>query len=293
LRSKEVGANVCVLITVRNVEKYISNCLISLLDQTFNDFEIIILDDVSTDNTRRIIEKFSDKRIRYIRNEKWLGLSQSRNKCLEHARGDYIFFTDGDCIVSKNWVEEGLRHLKTADCIGIEGKTYYVSKEYRPTRSDDVVENRTGGLFMTCNIAYKKTVLDHIGGFDESFTFYEDRDLALRALKHGKILFNPQMIVYHQKKTFKPKQFLQHRKIIRNRVLLYKKLGDKPLFMGRIVYPTDLLAILFPPIIFASLFRKSYKTKEDFAILSVIYLRLVFERLTLWDMCARERVFLI
>jgi GT2 family glycosyltransferase len=156
-----------------------------------------------------------------------------------------------------------------------------------------VVENKTGRLFMTCNIAYKKNTLEKIGGFDERFTYLEDRDLALRALKQGKIRFNPQMIVHHQKKTLKPKQFVQTGKILRNRVLLYKKFRDKPLFVWRIAYPNDLLAIIFPPLIFASLFRNVYKTKEDFALFSFIYVKLVYERLTLWDMCARERVFLI
>jgi glycosyltransferase involved in cell wall biosynthesis len=290
---EKMGTNVSVLVTVRNVEQYIDYCLTSLLDQTFNDFEIIVVDDASNDNTKEKIEKFSDKRIRYFRNKNWLGLSQSRTECLKHANGDYVFFTDGDCAVSNNWIEEGLKYLKSAGCIGVEGKTYYVSKEYKPTRSDDVVENKTGGLFMTCNIAYKKTVLEIIGGFDERFTFHEDRDLAFRALRQGKIRFNPQMIVYHQKKTLKPKQFVRKGKILRNRVLLYKKFRDKPIFIWRIVNPKDLLAIIFPPLIFTSLFRNINKTKEDFAIFSFIYVKLVYERLNFWDMCARERIFLI
>jgi GT2 family glycosyltransferase len=223
----------------------------------------------------------------------WLGLSQSRNECLKHANGDYVFFTDGDCAVSKNWIEEGLKCLKTSNCIGIEGKTYYVSKEYIPTLSDDVVENKTGGLFMTCNIAYKRAVLESIGGFDKRFTYLEDRDLALRVLRQGKIRFNSQMVVYHQKKTFKPKQFVQKGKILRNRVLLYKKYRDKTLFIWRIAFPEDLLAIMFPFLIFTSLFRNVYRSKDDFALFPFIYIRFIYERLNFWDMCVRERIFLI
>ena len=288
-----MNPNVSVVLTVKNVEKYISNCLKSILNQTFGNFEIIIIDDVSSDKTRVIIEKFRDNRIKYIRNSKWIGLSRSRNKCLEHATGDYLFFTDGDCTVSKNWIEEGLRYLNSPDCIGVEGKTYYVSKECKPTRSDDVVENKKGGLFMTCNIAYKKAVLESIGGFDERFTFHEDRDLALRALKYGKIPFSHQMIAFHQKKTFKPKQFVKNGKILRNSVLLYKKFRDKPYLVGRIANPKDLITIMFPILVFASLFRNVYKTKDDFNLFPYIYVRLIYERLEFWDMCVRERVFLI
>lgn len=288
-----MGTNVSVLITVRNVERYIAHCLTSLLDQAFTDFEIIVVDDVSDDDTKGIIEKFRDKRIRYFRNENWLGLSKSRNECLKHANGDYVFFTDGDCVVSKNWLEEGLKYLKTENCIGVEGKTFYISKEYKPTRSDDVVENKKGGQFMTCNIAYKKNALKKIRGFDERFTYLEDRDLALRAIRQGKIPFNPHMIICHQKKTLTPKQFVKTGKILRNRVLLYKKFRDKPLFLWRIAYPKDLLAIIFPLLIFTRLFSKLYKSKDDFALFPFIYVRLIYERLSFWDMCVRERIFLI
>ena len=104
--------SVSVVMTVRNVEKYIANCIKSILDQTFNNFEIVIIDDMSNDNTNNIIEKFNDKRIKCFKNMKWLGISKSRNRGLNHATGEYIFFTDGDCTVSKNWIEEGLKFLK-------------------------------------------------------------------------------------------------------------------------------------------------------------------------------------
>jgi GT2 family glycosyltransferase len=146
---------------------------------------------------------------------------------------------------------------------------------------------------MTCNIAYKKKTLEKIGGFDERFNYLEDRDLALKAIKQGKIRFNPRMIVYHQKKTAKPKQFVRTGRTIRNRVLLYKKFKDKPYFIWRIIYPKDLVAIMFPPLTFTSLFRNVYKTKEDFALFPFIYIKLFYERLNFWDMCIRERVFLI
>ena len=109
-----MGINVSILITVRNVEQYIDRCLKSILQQTFTDFEVILIDDLSNDKTKAIIKKFSDKRIKYIRNTKWLGLSQSRNECLKYAKGDYVFFTDGDCAVSENWIEEGLKYWKAS-----------------------------------------------------------------------------------------------------------------------------------------------------------------------------------
>jgi glycosyltransferase involved in cell wall biosynthesis len=282
-----------VLLTVRNVEKFIADCIKSLLDQTHKDFEIIIVDDCSNDHTRQEIETFNDKRIKYFRNRLWLGLSPSRNESLKYAKGEYVFFTDGDCTVSRNWIEEGLKCMKHSNYVGAEGKTYYVSEGYKPTRSDDVVENKNGGQFMTCNIVYRKSAINSVGGFDNRFTYMEDRDLAFGVAKLGKIIFNPKMVVYHKKKTLNPKQFVQTGRRLRSRVLLYKKFGDKTLFIWRIAYPANLIKMAFPFVIFGSFFKNRYKTKEDFNLFPYIYIRLIYERLCFWDMCARERVFLI
>jgi GT2 family glycosyltransferase len=258
------------------------------------DFEIVIVEDPPFDRTKQIVEIFKDKRIKYFRNEKWLGLSKSRNKCIELAKGTYVFFTDSDCFVPKNWIEQGLKLFTKSQYIGVEGKTYYVSEKYEPTYSDDIIENKTGGQFHTCNIAYKKNVLEKIGGFDERFTYMEDRDLALRALKIGKICFNPKMVVYHKRRVMKPVQFVKRGKRIRNRVMLLKKHGDKTFFsVGRIVSPTYFMAIIFPPLIFASLFRNNYRTKKDFMLFPFNYPKLIYERLNLWYICIKEKILLI
>ena len=193
---------------VRNVEKHIGNCIKSILEQTFTDFEIILIDDLSNDRTKNIIEMFNDKRIRYFRNKKWLGISKNRNLGIKYAKGEYIFFTDGDCVVSKNWIEQGLKFLKNQDCAGVEGKIYYVSRYYKPSFSDHAHENKPGE-FMTGNIAYKRNVVEKVGGVDERYSYHEDKDLGLRVLRVGKIKFNPNMIVFVQKQVLTPRRDYQ------------------------------------------------------------------------------------
>lgn len=288
-----MNADVTIAMAVYNSEDFIGSCITSILAQTISNFEVLVVEDPPFDRTEKIIGSIKDKRIRYIRNPIKLGLSGSRNKGLELANGKYIFFTDDDCVVSPNWIEQGLISIQETDCIGVEGKTYYVSEKYVPTMSDNVVENKTGGQYPTCNIVYKKNVLNEIGGFDERYTYMEDRDLALRAKKLGRIRFNPNMIVYHQKKNFTPREFVQTAKEARNRVLLHKKLHDRTFFLWRILYPMNLVGIFFPPLIISSFFSTRYKTKEDFALFPFIYVRLIYERLNFWNMCAKERVFLI
>ncbi|MCW3997062.1 MAG: glycosyltransferase [Candidatus Bathyarchaeota archaeon] len=284
---------ISVVLTIRNVEKYIEQCLESILDQTIKDFEIVILDDMSDDSTQKKVEKFDDCRIRYFRNQKRLGLTKNRNRSLKYAIGEYVFFTDGDCIVSRNWIAEGLRYLKEPNCVGVEGKIYYVSKDYKPTFSDHVCKNEDGGMFMTGNMAYKKRTIEDVGGFDERYSYHEDRDLALRIKNRGdKIYFNPNMIVCVQKEILTPKEFIR-RKIIKNRVYLFKRFGEKKRIIWRIVDPINLAKIIFPPLVYISLMSNRFKNSCDYRLIPFIYIRSLLERLQLWNTSARERVFLI
>jgi glycosyltransferase involved in cell wall biosynthesis len=156
------------------VERTISKCLAAILNQSFADFEVIIVDDLSSDHTQKLIDQFQDKRIRYYRNSQVRGLSESRNQCVAYANTEYVFFTDADCAVSKTWLEEGFNVLKNTQAVGVEGKTVYVSENYKPTRADAVMENRFGGQFLTCNIGYRRSALLRVGGFDERFSYLED-----------------------------------------------------------------------------------------------------------------------
>lgn len=290
---KNIKPLVSVVMTVKNVSKTIVDCLFSILHQTFKNFEIIIIDDFSNDSTKKLIQAICDKRIRYFANEKWLGISPSRNKGIRKAVGEYIFFTDGDCRVSKNWIEAGLHSLINLNCVGVEGRIYYVSADYEPTFSDHVMENKFGGHFMTGNMAYKKGVLKEVNGFDERLTYLEDRDIAYRIMEYGPICFNSEMIVYHPQIVMTPKKLLKSAAFIKNRVLLYKKLRRRDFLLWRILYPQHFLRILFPPLIFSSLFSKRFKNSNDFRLLPYMYLYLVLQRLQLWKECAKERVFLI
>jgi GT2 family glycosyltransferase len=284
---------VSVLMCVRNVEKYIGNSLRSILGQTFADLEIVIIDEYdSNEKTKKIIESFKDSRIRYFRNETFLGIPKSRNLGVKYAKGDYVFFTDGDCVVSKDWIEEGLKSLKNSNCVGVEGKSYYVSKDYEPTFSDHTYE--TGcGKFMTNNIAYKRSVIEKVGGFDIRYTYHEDRDIALRILRIGKIDFNPNMIVYVQKEKATPKGLVKHAPILKNRVYLFKKFKDKEFISWRVVDPRSLAQILFPPLVFVNLFLNKFENFDDYKLVPFVYVKAILERMQLWRESAKEGVFLI
>lgn len=97
---------VSVIIPAYNVEKYIERCILSVINQTLKEIEIIIVNDGSNDNTKKIIEKFlGNNRIIYIE-QKNSGLSAARNAGLKVAKGDYISFIDSDDYVDNNFIEK-------------------------------------------------------------------------------------------------------------------------------------------------------------------------------------------
>src|SRR5690554_5521626 len=94
-----------VVIPLYNKELSISNTIQSVLDQTFQNFEIVIVNDGSTDNSVKEVEKFDDKRIRLIHQENQ-GVSAARNRGIKEARYEWIAFLDGDDLWEKEHLEE-------------------------------------------------------------------------------------------------------------------------------------------------------------------------------------------
>ena len=95
---------ISIIITAYNAEKTIEKCLNSILDTQYNDYEIILVNDGSTDNTEKIIELFASDKIKYYKKEN-TGVADSRNFGIDKAKGDYITFVDSDDYVSSNYFE--------------------------------------------------------------------------------------------------------------------------------------------------------------------------------------------
>lgn len=98
---------ISVIIPVYNVEDYLHDCINSILNQTFQDFEIICVDDCSTDSSLKILEDFSkkDDRVKIVRNKLNSSLGYSRNNGLKHAAGKYVLFLDSDDWLDLNTLE--------------------------------------------------------------------------------------------------------------------------------------------------------------------------------------------
>ena len=95
---------ISVVVNVYNGEKYIKKCIDSIVNQTYKNLEILIVNDGSTDNTLKICKSYKDKRIRIINHDN-MGLSLSRNVAIDKFKGDYIFFVDSDDFIEKDIIE--------------------------------------------------------------------------------------------------------------------------------------------------------------------------------------------
>ena len=112
---------VTVLMAVYNGEKYLREAIESILDQTYTNFEFLIINDGSSDRTEEIILSYNDKRIRYIKNEQNLKLIASLNKGLDLAKGEFIARMDADDISLPERLEKQINFLEKHPEIGLLG----------------------------------------------------------------------------------------------------------------------------------------------------------------------------
>ena len=133
-----------IIIPAHNVEKEINRAIESVNKQTYKDYEIIIIDDCSTDNTYKVIEKYSN--IKIIRNEKNIKAGGSRNEGIDHANGDYIIFLDADDYLAENNTLEKIDKIIGKDIVDIVYLGFKIvgriEEEWIPTEENSTISKR-------------------------------------------------------------------------------------------------------------------------------------------------------
>lgn len=208
---------ISVVIPVYNDQKRIKRVLESLRKQTYKEpFEIIVVNDYSTDETKEIAKKYA----KVITNEKNKGPAFSRNKGIKAAKGEIIAFTDSDCIVANNWLEEIDNVMKSKKMSALMGyvkipKSTFIGEAisaigYPAGGSlgyDKMYEVSKEGLtnhISTCNCAIRKAVFEKEGLFDETYPTpgREDTEFAIRIWKNKhKILYAKNVKIIHEPRT--------------------------------------------------------------------------------------------
>jgi GT2 family glycosyltransferase len=195
-----------VVIPAYNAANHIEACLIALNHQTVpkERYQIIVVDDGSTDETADIVKRFD---VKYIHQPN-AGPASARNLGAQIADGEIILFTDSDCVAEKDWIEQMVLPFEDSNVAGVKGayRTHqrqlaarFAQIEFED-RYDLLLESDSIDMLDTYSAAIRKSVFDEMKGFDESFPVAnnEDTDLSYRLCASGyKIVFSPKAIVYH------------------------------------------------------------------------------------------------
>ena len=194
---------VTILMPVYNCREYVREAIDSILGQTFRDFEFLIIDDGSTDDTNEIIRKYSDDRIIIHKNEKNLGLIATLNKGLDLAKGRYIARMDGDDISVSNRFEQQFKFMESNPQVGLCGtwfETFSENKRVETTKylTDDS-DIRLKQLYQihlshgTC--MFRTSVLKENNlYFDPEFIHAEDYELWTRIAMYTRFANVPQVL---------------------------------------------------------------------------------------------------
>lgn len=171
---------VSIIITAYNYDRYIERAIRSCLDQSIakSQYEIIVVNDCSTDNTRQIIDNYKDD-VRIFNLEKNCGLSAARNFGAKKALGQFIVFLDADDYIQRDLLLIQKTFLAENNSLDAVSTDYYLVDE-RGNHLEHVNADRKP---IACGIMFRKDLLFDVGLYDESFHAREEEDLRIRFQK--------------------------------------------------------------------------------------------------------------
>ena len=231
-----------IVIPLYNKENYVLNTLNSIFKQTFSNYEIIIVNDASTDNSLQLVKELNDKRIRIIENKENLGLSATRNAGISHAKNDYIAFLDADDCWHTTFLERIASLIEEFPDEGVFATFYeenFKGKRLSPKIKianhkkgtsfliTDFFELNVGRLILTQScLVVKKEVLENINGYDATVTFAEDIEFYIRCFSKHNLAYHYETC--HTQNTTVTSSLTQSSTLDKTYPDLTKRLGLSP-----------------------------------------------------------------
>lgn len=247
---------ISVIIPAHNEEKYIEKCLSSLLNQTYRNYEIIVVNDGSTDRTEKIVKLFQkkDKRIKLLSFDKGHSAAFARNRGAEIAKGEILVFVDADQFVKRDFLKRIAKNFQNKKIHALVGKVFGASRTFigkcyaarkwlfwitRQNKKQILTKDKPGVI-----LAIKKKVFLNLKGYNEAIFYREDIEFANRCKDKYKVLFDPQIVIYH----YDPEDF---RELIRHGKWIGKGLASdiKTFGLNRETF-VRLAEIMFWPVFF-------------------------------------------
>ncbi|MDD5213890.1 MAG: glycosyltransferase [Candidatus Gracilibacteria bacterium] len=272
MQENKKNPKISVIMPNYNCERYIGEAIESVLNQSFTDFEFIIIDDGSTDNSWNIIQEYAKKNkcIIAIKNENNLKICKTLNKGLQISKGEYIARMDSDDIAKKEWIERIYSYISKHSNIGICGSNFDVINK----KGDIIFEKKFPNTNIDCKnaiwfrnpfahntVLFRKKCFNDFGGYDKDFLYAEDLELWIRfGQKYDFYNIQENLVQY---RIYGENSILKKQKImIRNTLKARKKaikLGYKVGVKGIIYYIGTWFMQFFPPKFVLWLFNKLNK----------------------------------
>lgn len=183
-------------------EKYLREAISSILNQTFTDFEFLILDDCPEDTREEIVKSYKDKRIKYFKNEQNLGITPSRNKLIDMAKGEYLAVFDHDDISLPTRFEKQVAYLDEYQDVGVV--SCKIKNMIRGTTSKNPTDDadirlalmRTCALTHPASMIRKSVLIENNIRYEEEFSPSEDYALWCRLIPFTKF-HNINEVLFH------------------------------------------------------------------------------------------------
>jgi glycosyltransferase involved in cell wall biosynthesis len=194
---------VSVCVPVYNGRAYIGECLDSVLAQTFDDFELVVSDNCSTDDTGEIVRRYADPRVRLVRNTQNLGLVGNANRCLALARGEYVCIFHHDDVMLPENLARKVAVLDAHPAVGFvhsnlvlidQGGAVLTTQSWAEDSRRDYVESGASvfrrfvmsmpnsSLIFIGAVLARKSVYDRLGGFSQDLPHCNDSEMWMRML---------------------------------------------------------------------------------------------------------------
>lgn len=223
----------------------------SVLDQTYQNLEVIVVDDASEIPAENYLENLDDKRVKIYRHDRNRNGSAARNTGIEKASGDYIAFLDDDDVWAEDKIELQLEELNSRDesfqaCYtGYKHRVGDWEKIVSPEKEGDIRKDlllmNVSGSFGS-SLILKKDIVEKVGGFDEDFERHQDWEFLLRVLQHTMICVVSKPLVFVRGQPSSPIEVEKKRKAKELYLDKFEDLIESyPLLTTREIYSKHLL----------------------------------------------------
>jgi glycosyltransferase involved in cell wall biosynthesis len=203
---------VSIILPTFNRAETIGRSIRSALNQTYSNFELLVIDDGSTDNTAGVLAAVSDPRLRVIWHTTNRGAPAARNTGIANARGTYISFLDSDDEWHPDKIEKELAIMEDQPEVGvvysgfwrhIHGKKSYVPFKWVKSKEGNIHRELLWRNFINTQSLIRKNVLDTVGVFDENAPRFQDWDLFIRISEHYPFAYSHEALfdVYHSEQS--------------------------------------------------------------------------------------------